>query len=43
MVSMTRLDCVLGSASLIRVALSEAAHHVTHRKRVRRPAGAAAA
>jgi len=31
MVSMTRLDCVLGSASLMRVALSEAAHHVTHR------------
>jgi putative acyl-CoA dehydrogenase len=31
MVSMTRLDCVLGSASLIRAALSEAAHHVAHR------------
>jgi putative acyl-CoA dehydrogenase len=31
MVSMTRLDCVLGSASLIRASLSEAAHHVTHR------------
>jgi len=32
MVSMTRLDCVLGSASLIRAALSEAAHHVAHRR-----------
>jgi putative acyl-CoA dehydrogenase len=31
MVSMTRLDCVLGSAALIRAALTEAAHHVTHR------------
>ena len=31
MVSMTRLDCVLGSASLMRAALSEAAHHVAHR------------
>ena len=31
MVSMTRLDCVLGSASLIRAALTEAAHHVAHR------------
>ena len=31
MVSMTRLDCVLGSASLVRAALSEAAHHVAHR------------
>jgi putative acyl-CoA dehydrogenase len=32
MVSMTRLDCVLGSASTIRAALSEAAHHVAHRR-----------
>ena len=40
MVSMTRLDCVLGSASLMRVALSEAAHHVAAPQRVRRPAGA---
>src|SRR3712207_8676681 len=31
MVSMTRLDCVLGSASGIRLALSEAAHHCRHR------------
>ncbi|GAY12631.1 acyl-CoA dehydrogenase [Pseudonocardia sp. N23] len=31
MVSMTRLDCVLGSAGTIRAALSEAAHHVAHR------------
>ena len=31
MVTMTRLDCVLGSAGLIRIALSEAAHHVAHR------------
>jgi putative acyl-CoA dehydrogenase len=32
MVSMTRLDCVLGSAALVRAALSEAAHHVAHRR-----------
>jgi putative acyl-CoA dehydrogenase len=31
MVTMTRLDCVLGSASTMRAALSEAAHHVAHR------------
>jgi putative acyl-CoA dehydrogenase len=31
MVSMTRLDCVLGSAALIRAALTEAAHHAAHR------------
>jgi putative acyl-CoA dehydrogenase len=31
MVSMTRLDCVLGSASVIKAALTEAAHHATHR------------
>lgn len=31
MVSSTRLDCVLGSAALMRIALSEAAHHVAHR------------
>ncbi|MYS86131.1 DNA alkylation response protein [Streptomyces sp. SID5474] len=31
MVTMTRLDCVLGSASGIRAALAEAAHHVRHR------------
>ncbi len=32
MVSMTRLDCVLGSAAVVRAALSEAAHHVRHRR-----------
>jgi putative acyl-CoA dehydrogenase len=31
MVTMTRLDCVLGSAPTMRAALSEAAHHVAHR------------
>ncbi|MCO1660004.1 acyl-CoA dehydrogenase family protein [Pseudonocardia humida] len=31
MVSMTRLDCVLGSSALIRAALSEATHHIAHR------------
>jgi len=31
MVSMTRLDCVLGSAGGIRAALTEAAHHCAHR------------
>jgi putative acyl-CoA dehydrogenase len=31
MVSMTRLDCVIGSAAVTRAALSEAAHHVAHR------------
>jgi putative acyl-CoA dehydrogenase len=31
MVAATRLDCVLGSASLMRRALAEAAWHVTHR------------
>ncbi|ALC19159.1 acyl-CoA dehydrogenase family protein [Streptomyces pristinaespiralis] len=31
MVTMTRLDCVLGSASGIRTALTQAAHHVRHR------------
>jgi putative acyl-CoA dehydrogenase len=32
MVTMTRLDSVLGSAGLVRIALTEAAHHVTHRR-----------
>ena len=32
MVSMTRLDCVLGSAAVVRAALTEAAHHVAHRR-----------
>ncbi|WP_406859392.1 acyl-CoA dehydrogenase family protein [Streptomyces sp. HUAS MG47] len=31
MVTMTRLDCVLGSAAGIRAALAQAAHHVRHR------------
>ncbi|WP_224387927.1 acyl-CoA dehydrogenase family protein [Pseudonocardia sp. ICBG1293] len=31
MVSMTRLDCVLGSAATARAAVIEAAHHVAHR------------
>ena len=31
MVTMTRLDCVLGSAGGLRAALSEAAHHAAHR------------
>ncbi|MFE3316613.1 acyl-CoA dehydrogenase family protein [Embleya sp. NPDC059213] len=31
MVTMTRLDCVLGSASGTRAALAQAAHHVRHR------------
>jgi putative acyl-CoA dehydrogenase len=31
MVSMTRLDCVIGSASLMRAALSQAIHHAQHR------------
>ncbi|MBM7771833.1 putative acyl-CoA dehydrogenase [Actinokineospora baliensis] len=31
MVTMTRLDCVLGSTSNIRAALTEAAHHAAHR------------
>ncbi|MDQ3504427.1 MAG: acyl-CoA dehydrogenase family protein [Actinomycetota bacterium] len=31
MVAMTRLDCVLGSAGLIRAALTQAIHHAAHR------------
>ncbi len=31
MVSMTRLDCVLGSAGTVRGAVTEAAHHARHR------------
>ncbi len=31
MVSMTRLDCVIGSASLMRQALTQAVHHAQHR------------
>ena len=32
MVTMTRLDCILGSASVTRAALNQAAHHVRHRR-----------
>lgn len=32
MVNMTRLDCVIGSATGIRVAVLQAAHHARHRK-----------
>jgi putative acyl-CoA dehydrogenase len=32
MVNMTRLDCVLGSASTIRAALTQAIHHADHRR-----------
>ncbi|OLE21105.1 MAG: DNA alkylation response protein [Catenulispora sp. 13_1_20CM_3_70_7] len=32
MVAMTRLDCVTGSASLMRAALAEAVHHTRHRQ-----------
>src|SRR5688572_2137786 len=32
MVNTTRLDCVLGSASTIRAALTQAAHHAAHRR-----------
>ena len=31
MVSMTRLDCVLGAAATARAAVTEAAHHIAHR------------
>ncbi|MGI8625469.1 MAG: acyl-CoA dehydrogenase family protein [Geodermatophilaceae bacterium] len=31
MVAMTRLDCVLGSAALMRAALTQAIHHAVHR------------
>jgi putative acyl-CoA dehydrogenase len=31
MVTMTRLDCVLGSAALMRAATTQAIHHATHR------------
>ena len=31
MVSMTRLDCVIGSAALLRAATVQAVHHATHR------------
>ena len=32
MVNVTRLDCVVGSAALMRQAVSQAAHHVAHRR-----------
>lgn len=32
MVNHTRLDCVIGSAALMRAALSQALHHATHRR-----------
>jgi putative acyl-CoA dehydrogenase len=32
MVTMTRLDCVTGSAATMRAALTEAAHHAAHRR-----------
>lgn len=32
MVTMTRLDCVLGSAAGIRAALTQATHHIRHRR-----------
>jgi putative acyl-CoA dehydrogenase len=32
MVALTRLDCVLGSASLMRAALAQAVHHARHRR-----------
>jgi putative acyl-CoA dehydrogenase len=32
MVTMTRLDCVIGSASLMRAAVSQATHHTRHRR-----------
>ncbi|MFF3325630.1 acyl-CoA dehydrogenase family protein [Streptomyces sp. NPDC002889] len=31
MVTMTRLDCILGSAAGVRTALTQAAHHIRHR------------
>jgi putative acyl-CoA dehydrogenase len=32
MVTLTRLDCVIGSAGQVRIAVTEAAHHVAHRR-----------
>ncbi|MDE2482911.1 MAG: acyl-CoA dehydrogenase family protein [bacterium] len=32
MVNQTRLDCVIGSAALVRQALAQAIHHATHRR-----------
>ena len=33
MVAATRLDCVLGSAALMRQAVAQAVHHATYRRR----------
>ena len=43
MVTMTRLDCVIGSAAVQRAALTQALHHVARPVGVRRPAGRPAA
>ena len=32
MVTLTRLDCAVASAGLMRIALAEAVHHARHRK-----------
>jgi len=37
MVTMTRLDCVLGSAAAVRAATAQAIHHATHRRAFGRP------
>jgi putative acyl-CoA dehydrogenase len=37
MVTMTRLDCVLGSAATMRAAVTQAIHHATHRSAFGRP------
>jgi len=37
MVTMTRLDCVLGSAATVRAATAQAIHHATHRRAFGRP------
>ena len=37
MVMLTRLDCMLGSAGLMRIALAQATHHVRHRNAFGKP------
>jgi putative acyl-CoA dehydrogenase len=37
MVTVTRLDCVLGSAGIVREATAQAIHHATHRRAFGRP------
>src|SRR5919197_4792833 len=37
MVTVTRLDCVLGSAAAVRAATVQAIHHATHRRAFGRP------